>query len=95
MNKSDLTRELARDQKIGHKGDARVVVDVIFDSMLDALLQGEKIEIRGFASLRPKKRIARVARNPKSGRKVFVPDRAVVHFKPSILLLRSLNGKRR
>lgn len=94
MNKSELVRELARTQKIRHKGDVKVVVDVIFDSMLNALLRGEKIELRGFASMRLKKRLARVARNPKSGRRVFVPDRAVVHFKPSALLIRLLNGKR-
>jgi len=95
MNKSDLIRELAKDFKMGHKQDARVVVDSVFDAMCDALLEGDRIELRGFGSLRSKKRNARVARNPKSGRKVFVPDRAVVHFKPSNLLLRSINGKRR
>lgn len=95
MNKSELIRELVKAQKISYKGDAKAVIDVIFGAMLDALLKGEKIEIRGFASLRLKKRLARIARNPKNGKKVFVPDRAVVYFKPSTLLLRSLNEKSR
>jgi len=59
--------------------------------MFDALVRGETIEIRGFATFRPKKRAARVARNPKSGQKVFVPDRAVVRFKPSPKFLEELN----
>jgi len=92
MNKSDLVREIADLLKTGHKGDAKVVVDVVFNEMFEALLRGDSIELRGFATFQPKKRSARVARNPKSGERVFVPDRAVVHFKPSPRLLAAING---
>jgi nucleoid DNA-binding protein len=43
-----------------------------------------RIELRGFGVFEVKKRAARNARNPRTGDKVFVPERLVVKFKPSI-----------
>ncbi len=92
MNKSDLVKGVADLLKVGYKSDAKLIVDMIFDEMSSALARGESIEIRGFATFHPKRLKARVARNPKSGERVFVPDRAVVRFRPSPKLLAAING---
>ncbi|HWR89698.1 MAG TPA: HU family DNA-binding protein [Dissulfurispiraceae bacterium] len=57
------------------------IIDTIFDGMKDALARGEKIEIRGFGNFRLKQRNAKIARNPKTGEKVQVPPKKVLHFK--------------
>ena len=51
------------------------------DAMGQALLSGNRIEIRGFGSFGLNYRPPRVGRNPKSGEKVQVPDKYVPHFK--------------
>ena len=54
----------------------------MFESIIDALKRGEKIELRGFGSFRLRKREPRKGRNPKTGDKVDVPPKRVPYFKP-------------
>ncbi len=53
----------------------------VLDAMTQALVNGQRIEIRGFGSFSLSKRAPRVGRNPKSGEKVMVPGKQVPHFK--------------
>jgi integration host factor subunit beta len=57
------------------------IITTIFEGMKEALAKGEKIEIRGFGNFRLKQREAKTARNPKTGDKVQVPAKKVIHFK--------------
>jgi integration host factor subunit beta len=50
--------------------------------MADALVEGERIEIRGFGSFDLHHRPARIARNPMTGESVDLPAKVKVHFKP-------------
>ena len=61
--------------------DAAVSVKEILDAIGHALVQGGRVEIRGFGSFSLNHRPARIGRNPKSGETVSVPDRYVPHFK--------------
>jgi integration host factor subunit beta len=61
--------------------DAEYAVKMILDAMGQALLSGNRIEIRGFGSFGLNYRPPRIGRNPKSGEKVQVPDKYVPHFK--------------
>lgn len=70
-----------------------IIVDTVFDSIKEALAKGEKIEIRGFGNFRLKTRKPRIARNPKTGAKVEVPSKRVLHFKVGKDLRDSLNTK--
>ena len=65
MTKSGLIEEVAKQTPHISKKDMEVVVNTIFDSMIDALREGERIEIRGFGSFQVKIREAREGRNPK------------------------------
>jgi integration host factor subunit beta len=48
----------------------------------NALVQGGRIEIRGFGSFDVRHRPPRIAHNPKSGEAVHLPARVAIHFKP-------------
>lgn len=58
------------------------IVQKTFDAIVDTLVQDERIELRNFGVFEVKKRAARKARNPRTGEKVFVPEKFVVTFKP-------------
>jgi integration host factor subunit beta len=82
MTKADLVEEVSRVTELTRK-DSEVIVDTLFDSVIKALREGDKLEVRGFGSFRVRQRNARVGRNPKTGEKVEVPAKRVPYFKPS------------
>jgi integration host factor subunit beta len=91
MTKSVLIEKVS--EKVGSltRKQTEIVVDTVFDSIKDALIRGEKIEIRGFGNFKPKNRRPRKARNPKTGEKVYVPQKRVLHFKVGKALRESMN----
>jgi integration host factor subunit beta len=63
--------------------DSEIIVETIFESIVNSLHKGDKIEIRGFGSFRTRQRQPRVGRNPKTGSRVEVPSKRIPYFKPS------------
>lgn len=82
MTKADLIEEISRVCEFTRK-ESEVIVEAIFDSVVHALRDGDKIEIRGFGSFRTRQRKARIGRNPKTGARVDVPAKRIPFFKPS------------
>jgi len=82
MTKADLIEEVARVVEFTRK-ESEVIVESIFDSVVNALREDDKIEIRGFGSFRTRQRQSRIGRNPKTGARVDVPAKRVPYFKPS------------
>jgi integration host factor subunit beta len=82
MTKAELIEEVARVVEMTRK-DSETIVETIFDSIVNSLHKGEKIEIRGFGSFRTRQRQPRVGRNPKTGSRVEVPSKRIPYFKPS------------
>ena len=91
MTKADLVEEVIRTTELPRK-ESEAIVETIFDSIIQALQTGEKIEIRGFGSFRTRQRRGRVGRNPKTGAKVEVPPKRIPFFKPSKELKDFVNG---
>jgi len=60
---------------------AEQVVNAIFQAMEDALIRGDRIEIRGFGSFKTKHYAAYVGRNPKTGEPIDVPAKVLPIFK--------------
>jgi len=58
------------------------VVQQVFDAIVDILASDGRIELRNFGIFEVRTRKARWARNPRSGKRVFVPEKKVVTFKP-------------
>ncbi|GAB4368345.1 MAG: integration host factor subunit beta [Deltaproteobacteria bacterium] len=92
MTKSDLVQMLS--EKLGTltKKECEVIVDTVFQNMRDALQRGEKIEIRGFGSFTVRVRRAKEGRNPKTGEKVFIPEKRIPFFKVGKELREMVNG---
>lgn len=90
MNKSDLVQSVAEKIKISN-AEASIIVDTFFDSMRDALLHGDRIEIRGFGSFKIKQYKEYVGRNPKTGEFVQVKPKRMPFFKAGKGLLDNLN----
>lgn len=82
MTKAELIEEVSRVVEMTRK-DSETIVETIFDSIVNSLHKGEKIEIRGFGSFRTRQRQPRVGRNPKTGSRVEVPSKRIPYFKPS------------
>ena len=82
LTKADLIEEVLRVTELPRK-ESESIVETIFDSIIESLQKGDKIEIRGFGSFRTRQRRGRVGRNPKTGEKVEVPAKRIPFFKPS------------
>src|SRR5690349_1934552 len=81
MTKAELVEEVS-EKVILTKKHSEVIVDTVFQTIVDALHRGDKIELRGFGSFRLRRREPRKGRNPKTGDKVDVPPKRVPYFKP-------------
>jgi integration host factor subunit beta len=82
MTKADLVEKVTALGDLTRR-DSEVIVETIFESVIQALHTGDKIEIRGFGSFRIRQRKPRIGRNPKTGERVDVPAKKVPYFKPS------------
>jgi len=91
MTKAELVEEVAKSVELSKK-DAEKIVNMVFDSIIDALHDGEKIELRGFGSFRLRERKARIGRNPKTGETVHVPSKKVRYFKAGKELKELINS---
>ena len=91
MLKSELIERLAFEAKDIAETDIEMVVKTIFEAVSLALSKHNRIEIRGFGSFAPKKRHSRTAHNPKTGVKVFVPEKWIPFFVPGKELRERVN----
>jgi integration host factor subunit beta len=81
MTKAELVEEVSKVSDLTKK-HSEIIVETVFQSIIDALQRGEKIELRGFGSFRLRQRESRKGRNPKTGERVDVPPKRVPYFKP-------------
>ena len=91
MPRADLTEEVSRALDISRKESEAIVVTML-DSIVRALRSGDKVEVRGFGSLRTRQRRSRIGRNPKTGARVEVPAKRIPYFRPSKELMELVNS---
>lgn len=80
MTKSELIEAVAAKLKLP-KGKAELVVNSVFDTMVDSLKSGDGIEIRGFGSFTVRSYKAYDGRNPRTGAMVQVQPKKLPFFK--------------
>lgn len=81
MTKKEIVKEIS--DEIGlTQLRTKEIVQKTFDAIVKTLVEDRRIELRNFGVFEVKKRAARKARNPRTGDKVFVPEKFVVTFKP-------------
>lgn len=90
MNKSELIRTLSDKAKISID-EASLVVNTFIDQMHDALVKGNRIEIRGFGSFKVKEYEGYRGRNPKTGVMVDVPPKRMPFFRAGLELKNFVN----
>ena len=81
MTKSELVEAISIKINVPKKR-AEDVVNAVFESMRDALLDDDRIEVRGFGSFSIRERKAKKGRNPRTGEQVFVDKKKSIHFRP-------------
>ena len=87
VRKADLVEEI--EKQIGPrvtKKDIALIVNIFLKEISNRLAEGKRIEIRGFGVFKTKKRNAKIARNPRTGKEIHIPARLVPVFKPSKIL---------
>ena len=91
MNKSELVKALA-DQANISLDEATLVVNTVVDSMKESLLEGGRVEIRGFGSFKVKEYGSYAGRNPRTGEKVAVEPKRLPFFRAGKELKEYLNA---
>ncbi len=80
MNKLELISTLKERTNLT-KSEAADIVKIFFDSLSDAFIKGDRVEIRGFCSFHIKEYQSYTGRNPKTGEKVTIPPKRLPFFK--------------
>ena len=80
MNRSQLIDVIAEQAKLP-RNKAEDLIDLIFDSMLEAMKSGDRIEIRGFGSFVVKDYGSYTGRNPRTGESISVKPKKLPFFK--------------
>ena len=82
LTKKEIVRSISEETGLTQSA-IREIVQKTFDSVLDSLANGQRVELRNFGVFDLKVRAARQARNLSTGDSVQVPEKIVVAFKPS------------
>ena len=90
MNKTQLTEHLAMRTGISVELSKRLTL-VLLSLMAKELRNGNPVSLTGIGVIEPVTRAARIARNPRTGEKVEVPERRSIKFRPSKTFRDSLN----
>jgi len=92
--KSELVRALNEKLPELQVKDVELALNCILRQLADAIVQGERIEIRGFGSFNLHHRPPRIARNPKTGEAINLPAKVALHFKPGKEMRDRVNAAR-
>ena len=80
MNKSDLVTSIADKSELSKK-DAEKALNAFLESVEDALVEGDKVQLVGFGSFEVRQRAARKGRNPQTREEITVPASKAPVFK--------------
>lgn len=92
MNKTELIQAVQEAAELSKK-DATKAVDAVFDSILEALKNGDKVALIGFGNFEVRERAARKGRNPQTGEEIEIAASKVPAFKPGKALKDAVAGK--
>lgn len=90
MNKNELISALA-DKTAFSKKDAEKVLNAFMESVSESLAKGEKVQLIGFGTFGVKTRLARTARNPRTGVEIKIPSSKAPAFKSGKALKDKVN----
>ena len=91
MIKSELVARIAARNPHLYQRDVENIVNTILGTIVDAMKNGDRVELRGFGAFSVKSRPARTGRNPRTGEKVPVSEKFVPFFKTGKEMRERLN----
>ena len=80
MNKNLLITEVAEKAGISKKDSAKIV-EIVFDSITDALKSGDKVQLVGFGCFEVRERAAKDSKNPRTGEAIKIAASKAPAFK--------------
>ena len=80
MLKRDLVNAVTDEMDGYLKKDVSQAIDIMLDSIVEALAENRRVEIRGFGSFSVRQRKARTTKNPRTGKVMEIPSRKNLHF---------------
>ena len=86
MTKNDLIEKIAK--IMPSKKEATTVVNQLFEEMLNAIVNGEKVVITGFGSFNLLVTQAKKGRKPKTGDTILIEPKKKIKFKQSKEILK-------
>lgn len=92
MIRSELVQNIASQNPELRVSEVEAIVDAFFETIIDQLARGGRVELRGFGSFSTRSRSAREGRNPRTGQTVKVPAKAVPYFKAGKEMRERLNS---
>lgn len=90
MNKTELINKIAESAGIS-KADAKKALEATVDTIKEALIAGDKIQLIGFGTFAVSERPAREGINPATKEKIQIPAKKVAKFKAGAELADALN----
>lgn len=81
MIKSELIQKLADENPHLFQRDVERIVSSVFEEITQAMVRGDRVELRGFGAFSVKHRDARTGRDPRTGESVEVPEKRAPFFK--------------
>lgn len=94
MTRKEIVRSISEDLGLTQL-KTKEIVERVFDTILKTLLEEGRVELRNFGVFEVKRRGPRKARNPRTGEKVFIPERSVVTFKPGQVMQERVEALKR
>jgi integration host factor subunit beta len=91
MIRSELVQRLAQDNPELRMSEIEAITDTFFETIVNQLAQGGRVELRGFGSFSTRARDVRNGRNPRTGDTVTVPAKRVAYFKAGREIRERLN----
>jgi integration host factor subunit beta len=91
MIKSELIQQISQKNPHLYQRDVERIINTVFDKIVEALGNGDRVELRGFGAFSVKERQSREGRNPRTGAAVQVEAKRVPFFKTGKELRERLN----
>lgn len=79
MNKEELVKEVSKKAKVSQKSTADVIAATL-ETIEKAVAKGKKVTLVGFGTFEPRKRAARIGRNPQTGKELKIAAKTVPAF---------------
>jgi integration host factor subunit beta len=93
MIKSELIQRISQKNPHLYHRDVERIINTVFDKIIEALGNGDRVELRGFGAFSVKDRQSRDGRNPRTGESVHVEAKRVPFFKTGKELRERLNSE--